>query len=60
MFIEAEDVQKVKYYFHKHYRQFGWNPSWATNKHTIHNIKEIADPIKAKVLEEELFKFPKD
>lgn len=34
-YIEAESVQMVKYWFHRHYKQWGHNPGWATNKHTI-------------------------
>jgi hypothetical protein len=33
--IEAESVQMVKYWYHNQYKQFGFNPTWATDKHTI-------------------------
>jgi hypothetical protein len=68
-YIEADDRQKVKYWFHRFYKQFGHKPDWATNKHTIdtggrevvelEQIKRIGDSTKAHVLDEELPRFPK-
>jgi len=34
-YIEAEDRQMVKYWFHHHYKSFGHTARWATNEHTI-------------------------
>lgn len=68
-FIEADDRQKVKYWFHRYYKQFGHTPDWATNKHTIdavgrevvelEYIEELADHARARILEDELPIFPK-
>jgi hypothetical protein len=68
-FIEAENRQKAKYWFHRHYKQFGYQPGWATNKHTIDIggpqvvelewLTEIEDPARAEILADELVEFPK-
>lgn len=68
-YIEAEDRQEVKYWYHNHYKNWGHHPAWADSKHVIElydqvvdleHIEYIQDPFESGVLSEWMPHFPKD
>lgn len=69
-YIESPSRQMVKYWYHKHFKPFGFNPGWATSKHTldigdgqvveIEAIEKFDDRKRGEVASEILTHFPKE